>query len=137
MSLYKKFKKATGVANVNPTNLFFTEHNVNGYCSKGEFCNYAEHLSELQFKHVEEMFKYINMRCKISNSPEPKMDFKTQEFNIWVHFELKNGKRRLPLPHDEGILAFLIDYQVQGINFEVDFELLLSEAGVNFSETRD
>lgn len=137
MSLLKRFKKATGAFNVNDVNYFFTEHNVNGFMSKPDLCQFAMGLTDTQFVHFEELLTYLNIRCKITNRLEGKLDFKTQEHFIWVHVELKNGKRRLPIPYDEGIMKFLIQYQQEGIPFEFDFETLLAEAGVNFSEIRD
>lgn len=136
MSLLKKFKKATGVANVNEVNLFFTEHNENGFMSKTELFEFAKGMTDFQFGHLEELFTYTNFRAKITNKLEPKLDNKTQEHVLWVHLELKNGKRRLPIPNNEGLLKFLVQYQQEGIAFNCDLELLLAEAGVNFSESK-
>jgi len=136
MSLLKRFKKATGVAHVNEVNLFFTEHNENGFMSKTALCEFANGLTDFQFGHLEELFDYTNLRAKITNKLEPKLDNKTQEYILWVHLELKNGKRRLPIPFDEGLLKFLVQYQQEGISFNCDLELLLAEAGVNFSDSK-
>lgn len=134
MSTYSKFKKATGAHVPEPVNNYFTEHNNRGYQSKQGLVDYTKSLTETEYKHVEDMYDLVRQRAIITNRLEAKEDVKTGEFVIWSHFEMANGKRRLPIPFDEGILRFLIEYQQFGLRFEADFTTLLSEAGINFNE---
>ena len=133
MSLFRKFKKTTGVANVEPVNHFFTEHNNNGFTSKPDLLDYTNELSETEFNHVEDMFKFTARKFKITNKLVAKTDPKSGIDSVWVTFELANGIRKLRIPYHEGIHRFLVEYQETGIRFDADFELLLAEAGANFS----
>ncbi|RZK27256.1 MAG: hypothetical protein EOO43_00095 [Flavobacterium sp.] len=135
MSLFRKFKKSTGVAHVEPVNHFFTEHNHNGFISKPELLDYTNEMTETEFNHTEEMFEFSSQKFKISNKIASKTDPKTQSEIIWVTFELANGTRKLRIPYHPGILRFLKEYQITGISFNADFELLLAEAGANFGAT--
>lgn len=131
-NLFKKFKRTTGVANLEPVNNFFTEHNANGYFSKPDLLDYTNELTESEFNHVEEMFDFVAHKFKITNKLVAKADIKTQTDVVWSTFELANGTRKLRIPYHKGMLQFLVDYQRTGIRFDADFELLLAEAGANF-----
>lgn len=133
MDLFNKFKKAVGESSPEPDNLFFTEYNVNGYFSKSDFIDYIKSINKHQFDHLETLFGATSIKSKIANILKPKMDPKTQEFIIWCHIQYVKGTVKLPIPHHEGILRFLLDYQQTDVWFEGDLETLLLEAGLNFS----
>ncbi|GGI29052.1 hypothetical protein [Pedobacter mendelii] len=133
--LYKDFKKATGSKLVEPVNLFFTEHNQDGYKSKPEFLDWISICTESQFNNVNDMFTFMRKKFKVTNRLTPKTDPKSGEDIIWVNFNLPNGTRNLPIPYDEGILRFLSDYQQAGLRFDADLDLLLAEAGFKLDES--